>query len=40
MKMINLSKNKFDSLSDVELSKNTFHTEGQIFEMKYNRFQL
>lgn len=35
MKMINISKKKFDSLSCMELSKNTFHTEGEIFDIKY-----
>jgi len=35
MKMINISKKKFDSLSFIELSKNTFHTEAEIFNIKY-----
>lgn len=35
MKMINISKKKFESLSEVELSKQTLNTEGQMFYMKY-----
>lgn len=35
MKTINLSKKKFESLKEVELSKNIFNTEGKIFDMKY-----
>lgn len=35
MKMINISKKKFDSLTEVELSRETFNTEGQMFNIKY-----
>jgi len=35
MKMINISKKKFDSLSEVELSKHTFNTEGQMYNIRY-----
>lgn len=35
MKTINLSKKKFESLNKLELSKNTFNTEGQMFDIKY-----
>lgn len=35
MKMINISKNKFNSLSEIALSKYTFNTEGQMLNIKY-----
>ena len=38
MKTINISKKKFETLKELDLSKDTFNTEGKMFHMRYSCF--